>query len=198
MKKENFTRIAILLLLLSCMSSLISVAKGGIFKPSIPQFSLQKVDDGVQVAIQNQEVFRYNASDYSHIFYNIRIKSHDLENWVSLLGSLPENGTSGFTVTYKDFNSISAMLGLPYGSHQIDYQVEAIYGYWNTTSFQYSDPNRWTVAVVNTSNWSDKQTITIPATPSPEIVAIIGTVIVVLLVGAGLLVYFKKRKRQTQ
>lgn len=198
MKKANFTMITTLLLLLSCFFSQFSVAKGGVFKPSVPEFSLEIIDDAVQVAIQNQEVFRYNASDYSYISFNIRMKSHDSENWVSLLRYLPENGTSGFTVTHGDFGSINALLGLPYSSHQIDFQVEGVYGYLNTTpAYPVSgfDPNRWTVAVVNTSNWSNTQTITMPATPSHEIGAIIGTAIVVVAVGVGLLVYWKKRKR---
>lgn len=142
-------------------------------KPSVPNFTLQIIGSSVQMKIINQLVIP-NGHDTANIFYNIRIKSHDSSNWVNttvpdqsqgIRGYIAEIGTSGSTVTQKDFNSINTLLGLPDDSHQIDYQVEAINGYLNTSPTQVPpigvNPNSTPVVVVNTSGWSNTQTITL-------------------------------------
>jgi hypothetical protein len=130
-------------------------------------------DYSVQMTIENQPIIP-NGYDTANIFYNIRMKSHDSENWVNttvpdpskgIRGYIGEIGTSGSTVIVEGFNAINFLLGLPNGSHQIDYQVEAINGYLNTTPVYVPpigvDPNSTPVIVVNTSGWSDTQTIMI-------------------------------------
>jgi hypothetical protein len=154
--------------------------------PSIPQFTLQTVDNFLQTTIQNQPIIP-NGHDTADIFYNIRIKSHDSENWVSttvpnpyqgIRGYIGEIGTSGSTVLQESFSSIDILLGLSDDFHQIDYQVEAINGYLNTTPAYVPpigfDPNSTPVIVVNTSGWSSTQTVSIPPyvplspTPAPS------------------------------
>lgn len=172
MKKALLTAIAISALLFSLVAG--AYVAQAIPKPSVPEFTLQIVDYGVQMAIQNQPIIP-NGYDTADIFYNIRIKSHDSENWVNttvpnpsqdIRGYIGEIGTSGSTVIQKDFNGINTLLGLSDDSHQIDYQVEAINGYLNTTPAYAPpigfDPDSTPVIVVNTSGWSNTQTITIP------------------------------------
>jgi hypothetical protein len=175
----------VLALVVSSLIIVESATAQSIPKPSLAQFTLQIVDYGVQMTIQNQQIIA-NGHDTANIFYNIRLKSHDSQNWVSttvpdssqgIRGYIGEIGTSGSTILLKDFNSIDILLGLSYDSHQIDYQVEAINGYLNATPafsppFGF-DPNSTPVVKVNTSGWSNTQTITIPAasvsiSPSPS------------------------------
>jgi hypothetical protein len=176
MSKVANTIPLILVLILTASSLIIieSASAQSIPKPSVAQFTLQIVDYGVQMTIQNQQIIA-NGHDTANIFYNIRLKSHDSQNWVSttvpdssqgIRGYIGEIGTSGSTILLKDFNSIDVLLGLSYDSHQIDYQVEAINGYLNATPAFFPqfgfDPNSTPVVIVNTSGWSNTQTITIP------------------------------------
>jgi hypothetical protein len=197
----------------------------GIPKPSVPEFTLQLVDNFVQVTIRNQPIIP-NGHDTANIFYNIRMKSHDIANWDNTTVSDPsqgsyvgEVGTSGSTTLYTSFNSIHDLIGR-YDSFQVDFQVEAINGYLNS-SILYGplpigvDPNSRPVIIVNTSGWSNTQTITIPEsqmpTPSPAttptptphqepqqtaLTTIIGVTIAAAVLGAGLglLIYLIKRK----
>jgi hypothetical protein len=167
---------SLLLVIFLAASSLIMVksASASIPTPSVPQFSLQTVDGGVQMTIQNQPIIP-NGQDTANIFYNIRIKSHDSSDWVSttvpdpsqgIRGYIGEINTSGSSVTFKDFGSINTLLGLSDGSHQIDFEVEAINGYLNATDLYIPpigiDPNSTPVVIVNTSGWSGTQTVAIP------------------------------------
>jgi hypothetical protein len=184
MKEINrgFAVFIILIIAVSSLSILMvhSTSAQSIPKPSTPNFTLQIVDYGVQIKIQNQPIIS-NGHDTANIFYNIRLKSHDSENWVNttipnptqgIRGYIGEIGTTGSTTILKDFNSIDVLLGLSYDFHQIDFQVEAINGYLNTNNGPLigSDPNSRPVIIVNTSGWSNTQTITIPETstsPNP-------------------------------
>jgi hypothetical protein len=152
----------------------------GVPKPSVPEFTLQLVDNFVQVTIQNQPIIP-NGHDTANIFYNIRIKDHDATNWINdtvpnpsqgIRGYIGETGTSGPTIILKSINALHVLLGSS-DSLQVDYQIEAINGYLNS-SVMYGplpigvDPNSQPVIIVNTSGWSNTQTITIPlTTPSP-------------------------------
>jgi len=198
----------------------------GIPKPSVPEFTLQLVDNFVQVTIRNQPIIP-NGHDTANIFYNIRIKDHDATNWINdtvpdpsqgIRGYIGETGVSGSTTLLKSTDAINALIGR-YDSFQVDYQIEAINGYLNTTPAYVPpigfDPNSTPVVIVNTSGWSNTQTITIPKsqtpattpTPTPTITPyqepqqteqeiIIGAAIVVAVFGAGLgfLIYLIKRK----
>lgn len=135
----------------------------------------------------------------------------------------PEQGYTLEYYDFSTNSYTSRLSGLP-SNAQLDFQVQALIGYVhrgynpNTT-----DPvQMWPwIFTGETSDWSSTQTITLPtSTPSPtsspsptstpdqtpeptpketpqtlQLEAIIGTVIAVVLVGAGLLLYFKKRKR---
>jgi len=196
--------------------------------PSVPEFTLQLEDNWwLRVTVQNQPIIP-NGHDYAGIFYDIRYKWHESTNWYppsepnSEGNYLEEMGTSGTTEWVISTNSFYELLGMS-NSHQLDYQIRAINGYKNIT-YPYGppighEPGDYTVVIVNTSGWSNTQTITIPEgqtpTPSPattstplptstpyqepqrtDIEVIIGAVITAIVIGAGLglLIYLIKRK----
>jgi hypothetical protein len=183
---RGMSKSAVLLLIgVLALSSLVMV--GSVFaqstsKPAVPEFTLQLVDDFVQVTIQNQPIIP-NGDDTANIFYNIRIKDHDATDWISdtvpdpskgIRGYIGEIGTSGSTTLLKSFNAIHDLTGR-YDSFQVDYQIEAINGYLNSSSLYGPlpmgvDPNSRPTIIVNTSGWSNAQTITIPEnqTPTPS------------------------------
>jgi hypothetical protein len=168
----------------------------------------------IEITIKNQPFV--SSSNLTNLYYDVRVKGHFGENWTELysysevtVGNLPLQSASENTV-------ISTPQDYPAGG-QVDFQVEAIIGTVHplyNTNFAYWE--------YETSGWSNTQTITIPTStpsspdsPSPastpdqtsepttketpqtlQLAAIIGTVIAVAVVAAGLLVYFKKRNRQ--
>jgi hypothetical protein len=178
----TFIMTLFLLMLAVAMHFGIVQAESSIPEPAVPEFTLELVDDSVQVTIQNQPIIP-NGDDTANIFYNIRIKDHDATDWISdtvpdpskgIRGYIGEIGTSGSTTLLKSFNALHDLIGR-YDSFQVDYQIEAINGYLNSSSLygplpMGADPNSQPVIIVNTSGWSNTQTITIPEsqTPTPE------------------------------
>lgn len=85
-------------------------------------------------------------------------------------------GTTGVTSMVGSINSYYEILGSS-NSHQLDYQIRAINGYLNSTAPFVPpigiEPNDSPVIVVNTSEWSNTHTITLPnyvpptTTPNP-------------------------------
>jgi hypothetical protein len=141
--------------------------------PSVPQFTLKLVNNEVQIIVQNQPTINdgYNSSD---IFYAIRVKSHASDNWVNttnpnpsqdVRGYIEEFGTSGHMLIVMSFDSFNSLIGLSNGSLKIDFQIEAINGYLNNSLSQIENrlSNNTPVIIVNTSDWSSTQTITIPS-----------------------------------
>jgi asparagine N-glycosylation enzyme membrane subunit Stt3 len=186
--------------------------------PVVPEFTLQIVEDGVQITIQNQPAIS-NGHENAGIYYDIRLKWHDSTNWVhttvpdssrSIRGYIGAVGTSGSTVIQKDAGSIKALLG-PSSSAQVDFQVDAINGYLNTSAYGRfpigADPNSYPVVVVNTSSWSNTQTITIPeAAPTSSISPSISSLyilvalmaIVIALMLAIIVVKLRRKPKQTK
>jgi hypothetical protein len=146
-------------------------------KPYAPEFTLQLVDDslGLQIEIQDQPIID-NGEDTANIFYNIRIKDHDSTDWHyttvpdpshGIRGYFMQTGVTGVTRLVSPVEGIKESIGRN-DSFQVDYQIEAINGYLGTglTSGGIPpigfDPNSTPVIIVNTSGWSEIQTITIP------------------------------------
>jgi hypothetical protein len=182
-----------------------------------------EVEKWVRVEIGGQPFLRYNNSDGQLIslFYNVRWKeNHDTswqyipqdihyedaaEPWASqAIGRLISIGFKGI----KDPAS-GWMKLLDPNATQIDFQVEALIGYYTADN----------VFVGQASGWSNTQTISIPEgqtpTPSPpttpattptptlqqepqqteqEIIGGAAIAVAVIAVGLGLLVYLIKRK----
>jgi len=153
-------------------------------KLSVPEFALEilVVSGGLEIGVQNQYVIS-NGYDHPWIFYDFRYKWHESENWYyfkldpSKEGQyIAETGTTGVTRIVVHLNRFYEILGSS-NSYQLEMQIRAINGYSNYTSSvpQYGiDPNDYPVVVVNASDWSQTQTIEIPAssimpTPSPSV-----------------------------
>ncbi len=205
-------QITLLFLILVSTLMVESTFAQSISKPSIPEFSLQTVENNVQLSIQNQPIIP-NGEDTANIFYNIRIKSYNSQNWTNITipnatqgirGYIGQTGTN-YTIIQKDYLSIKSLLGLSDDSQQVNFQVEAINGYLNSTPPYVPpigfDPNSEPVIVVNTSGWSETQTLTIPKTNTSlfnlafwQIILIVFAVIFVVVIVFAL-IYFKKHKQ---
>lgn len=155
--------------------------------PTIPTLTLKLVDymegGGLEITVQNQPVIP-NGHDSAWIFFDFKYKWHESAEWYHT-----EPDTTKWERQYigeRDATGTSRMVGSPNSyyqilgdtsSHQLDYQVRAINGYLDE-SVPFAppigiDPNDTPVVVVNTSEWSDTFTITLPdykpldSTPTP-------------------------------
>jgi hypothetical protein len=190
-------------------------------KAVITKTGYNEVNRWVDVDILNQPFTPYNDSNGNpiHLFYGVRWKGHlDSDNsWKGIpdgiwTTQLSDSDYTDIIVGFRGYNGSEgymALLDYIPGS-QIDFQVKASIGYYTADN----------VFIGKTSGWSNTQTLTIPtSTPSPtsspsltspnqtiepitnensqtlQLEAIIGTVLAVVLLSVGLLVYFKKHKR---
>mgnify|MGYP005847404431 CR=1 FL=1 len=228
-------------------------AEASIPKPSVPEFTVKFVDNSydvppvygvdpytgknvitqggyhvenktIDVTIKNQPFTSYRNENGSLVglFYNIRVKGH-FEDWTGEPTSENYIYRSDSEYTVKSYTLGENGLGITAGG-QVDFQVEALIGYYSRV---YGTPvppfmeSYWDVFTGESSGWSETQTLTIPSSasspadsPSPAsspnqtseptpkdtsqtlpTEAIIGAVTAGILMIAGLLVYFKKRSR---
>jgi hypothetical protein len=239
----------LLLIIVLTLSSLIMVESAfaqSIPKPSVPEFTVHLVGPSftrntiysldsntgqivanvgytnkysyVILTIKNQP---FNPS-YGSLYYNVQIKNQNTpyENWTVVT----YDGPNPKQTADSDFTNISLRIEGQWGVHslagtQTEIQVQAMLGdfYYGhstfTSGFMFSG---------KTSDWSNTQTITIPAntplsstTSSPssstpdqttepttnetsqtlQLAAILGTVVAVVVVSAFLLIYLKKRRK---
>ncbi len=192
-------------------------------KPLVPEFTVKLIsslpeanETTIELAIRNQPFDRNNIYNYSFV-YNVRIRTSD-ENWTDLYDAedgYPTQSNSDYTVlSYvlgesayyppADYPlSPSVKVGILPTSGQVDFQVEAMIGYRDRGV--YSDGIMPYVFKGEKSGWSNIQTLTISdsPTPSPEpqpepfpTAFVVAASVAAVVVGAGLRVYFKKRKRQ--
>ncbi|MCW4017283.1 MAG: hypothetical protein NWF00_01145 [Candidatus Bathyarchaeota archaeon] len=125
----------------------------------------------LRVSIKNQHYDSYQ------VYYNIRIKGHFGDSWTQLytynngtptIGTVQPQSSGSFTV-------ISLRPEYPAGA-EVDFQVEAILSHKVTIQAathpmlgpKYGTEPRVINVVSETSGWSEKQTITMPETPTPE------------------------------
>lgn len=202
--RTSFALVLIGIIAMSCLTLLTSNPANAqvIPKLSIPEFTLKIVDSmvggGLEVEVQNQYVID-NGHDYPWYFYDFRYKWHESDNWYHPEADptkkgqyVPESGTVGVTRIVVPLNRYYEILGNS-NSHLLDMQIRVINGYANFT-----DPvipphgisfNDYPVIVVNTTDWSQIQTIEIPAssippTPSPSVPELSWLIVVPLLLSA--------------
>jgi len=186
-----------------------STELASIFKPSAPEFTVNLVNETIEVKIKNQPFVSYYDTIINwtiDFYYNIRIKGNSLEDWTELylIEDVPTRSISEYTelsyalVGENTYNLGDKIMEFPDGS-QVDFQVEAMIGYVhrvynpNATSQLEMYPYVFTG---ETSGWSATRTITIPEQEphQTEVIEIIlAIVLIVTVIGAGLLIYFKKR-----
>jgi hypothetical protein len=181
-------------------------------KAVITQAGYNEVYRKVWVDIQNQPFVPYNNSNGQliQLFYDVRWKGHSDNSWEGPPDYIRYTQLSGSPATgiiigfkgYKGSDGWMQLLDYVPGS-QIDFQVKASIGYYTADN----------VFIGETSGWSNTQTITISESQTPtsppansptpsqeslqtEITTIVGMVIALAVIGAGLglLIYLIKRK----
>lgn len=177
---------SVLLAAILAVSSLIMVESASaqsIPTPAVPEFTLTLissppdshfVNKTIELAIKNQPSFPKNG-----FFYNVRIRIND-DNWGPLYpnnNSVPNQSDGEYTI----LSYSSGYLGVEYQYHlgykvenltaddKIDFQVQAMVG----SIHRVFNPNATNQLEMypyifsgGTSDWSNTQTITIPATPT--------------------------------
>jgi hypothetical protein len=171
---KAFALILTILIVMSCLTILtVKPANAqSIPKPSVPEFTLNIVDGSLLIEIQNQPIIP-NGHDTAGIFYDFRYKWHESTNWYHPEPDptkwrrqyIAEIGTTGITRLADPPNKFYIILG-DSNSHELDYQIRAINGYQNTT-YPWVPPigiesGDNPVIIVNTSEWSETVTITLP------------------------------------
>ena len=134
-------------------------------------------NNSIQVIIKNQPFTQQWIQDGSSTFidtfyYNIRMKGHFTDNWTTIYSpdiEYPIQSNSDYTVisyspsenAYPFWNNIS-----PAAAAQIDFQVQALIGAvhrgYNASATNQLEMFPW-FFTGQTSNWSNTQTVTIPA-----------------------------------
>ena len=173
----------------------------------------------IELVIENQPFDKDNIYHYSFV-YNVRIRTSD-ENWTDLYtaedGYPYQSDTEQTVLSYvsgeiayyppADYPAApSKKVGILPSYGQVDFQVEAMIGY-RTRTWKYIVGEQMLPYVFEgeRSGWSNTQTITIPdlslplssPTPSAEpqsfpTTLVIGAIVALIIIGIGLIVYFKK------
>jgi hypothetical protein len=168
----------------------------------------------LQVMIKNQPFTSYKdeSGNYTSLYYNFKFKGHYEEQWKNY----PSDPLNGYiSASQSDYTVVSLpnwQLGNVPAGGQVDVQVQALIGYdnpvngyaggWKTVFHYFTG---------EASDWSNTQTVTVSDSPTPSpspipsqepqqtepfpTTLVIGSVIAVIIVSTGLLVYFTKRKR---
>jgi len=175
--------------------------------PSPSEFTTTFVASSLDVTIKNQPLAGYAGTNGSNqsLYYGFRFKEHEnIQDWN--YAPIYYVGSSSYGTYYKASNSDYTAVSFPLGSYpltgilgsgQIDLQVMALVG--NEAPTNYENGSVYGFDGV-TSVWSDTQTITIPETslsPTPtvpELPAFTIPLLFTMMIGTGLLVYFKKHK----
>lgn len=168
----------------------------------------------IEITVKNQPfTSTLDASgNYTSLYYNVRFKGQYTAEW--------DYAASYYNASKTDYTVISINLdreSIPAGV-QVDVQARVLIGHQNKMRYDTIAPlpdemQYYHIFAGQTGDWSNTQTITIPtstSSPEPEpfpttlvtaiaILVVIATIALVVVISAGLLVYFKKRKiRQTK
>jgi hypothetical protein len=176
----------------------------------------------IQIRIKNLSFTTFNHSGWIvDFYYNVRVKGHYAQNWTELYNPIvnPELYSVGLAYTvfnfpeeYSDTEGMHFDIGTFPAGGQVDFQVEAMWGYvhrgYNPNAPDQLSMFPW-VFDGETSGWSNTQTITIPVsstsvspspnpTPTPTVPEFpswtIPLLLTIMVASAGLLVYHKKHK----
>ena len=127
----------------------------------------------IDVTIKNQPFTPYKDSTTSNqivnLYYNIRSKGH-FEDWSSASSGHGQNGVQAYTSATTVISFNIGYWNVPQGG-QIDFQVQAVLSYVNSTYSGSCFTGSQTI-VVGQSGWSNTQTLTIgnptPSSPTQE------------------------------
>jgi len=180
--------------------------------PSIPQFSLQLIDNsGLEIEIKNQQ-FSGNNGDL--VYYNITVNGkpihedgNDLFQYTQQSDGPDAIGTTNVILSISGEYGILEQYAGPLAGQQVTIQVQAMIGteQWSRTQ-AFASQGYYFIGTV--SDWSSPQTISVPANvpstatsslPSTSILAITNTIsfiviAVLLAVIIALLLLMRNRK----
>lgn len=174
---------------------------------TIPGYHVQKVT--IDITIKNQPFPSSIDGNKSYLLFYVRTKGHYGNEWAypygDAINSYPVQSNSDFTVL-----SLPTSYGVtsPYGENtedlhvgdEIDFQVKAILAYgFNYSISPFFPMYSYNYESVAASDWSNTQTITIPATinlsPSPSVPEFPITLsLVIILTFVSLLLVLGKKK----
>ena len=180
MGSQSKTFALILVIIVAVSSVTLSIVKPVSAQsiPSIPQFSLSYVAGSIEVKIVNQPFSPNFINNITEgLYYDIRWKEHSANKWTyyypnSYLfeasnSNSGDNSLSQVTVITYGLNRTHGvnLQGISAGS-QVDFQVEALIGYY-FAGFHYQVDEKFHFPFDGkTSGYSDTQTISIPASSS--------------------------------
>jgi hypothetical protein len=197
-----------LIIATSCLTLLIvkpAVAQT-ITKPSVPQFSLKYVNGSVEVTIVNQ-LFAPSAVEGHELrlYYDIRWKEHSLTDWNylyplsllfeasnSVVGKVGDTSVTIISYGLNANNGDNAQLNGDFAGKQIDFQVQALIGYYVLFTTQANERYHYPFHG-ESSGYSNTQTITIGENQIPEMSSPLSIIFIIATLTATM-VYFKKRK----
>ncbi len=115
----------------------------------------------IEVSIKNQPWF-YNGVKYD-LSYNIRTKGHfETDNWTLLYSNPDPSANGGIPPSDSGYSVVSYPIENYPPNAQIDFSVQAFA--WNFSAGYYPDGRYYSLSIlVGESNWSNTQTLTIPA-----------------------------------
>ena len=181
-------------------------------KPSVPEFTVQLVDNSYDVpAIQTIDPYTgekithpshhvenktieikitNQRNDYT-IYYSVNMKGHFEKNWTTIYSTWHRMKQSDSQFTIFNFKP-------PVASGQIDFQVEAAAGYWTQGDVIVPGVPRGDVFIGEKSGWSSTQTITIedespsPSPTVPEFPFLIAIPLLLSLLSAFVVLKYRK------
>jgi hypothetical protein len=173
-------------------------------------------NNSIQVKIKNQafnpiDITENENSWTTNLNYNVRIKGHFAEqsqDWIELYQASdgypqPTSGLDYTIISYTIGVNTHTFLGTRMidlkGGDKVDFQVETMSGYIHREAT--SIPGSGWVFTGETSGWSSTQTVTIPATnsPNPTVPEFpITATLIVVLAAVSLLLVIGKRKQKFQ
>ena len=119
----------------------------------------------IDLTIKNQPFPSIINGNYTGVYYNVRTKGHFEEDWTT---PYPTSLVSLQPQSNSEYTTLSFPANGNQPGDEIDFQVQAVLGY-TYTYFDYSHPPQVFQRpqfVSNSSDWSNTQTITIPASSS--------------------------------
>ena len=194
MKNSKFAcPLFIIFLILSNLMIVGSAFAQSISKPSSPDFTAKIVTNTIEVTIKNQALAPYENGSYPSLYYMFRFKDHNAEegfwDYDPLYFVLPSTYGGYYEASDFEFTVVSLSLeSHHFPSGQIDIQAIALIGNQYPTDMQNGTVYGFEGEI---SSWSNIQTLTIDENQLWLVIVLV--VVVVIL--AGLLGYFKKRKR---
>ena len=202
----NVSKLAGLLLIpvliLSSLTMFGSAFAQSTSEPSVPDFTAKAFTTIIEVTIKNQPLTSYENGSFPSLYYGFRLKDHNISNgfwdYEPPYFVLPSTYGSYYKASYSDFTVVSLSIeGYHFPSGQIDIQALALVGNQYPTNMQNGTVYGFEGII---SGWSNTQTLTIDKNlfPSAESdifqIAIVIGILVIVIAGISVLVYFKKRR----